>query len=58
MIEPWGKDGTASSCKDASGKTLAESGVTLESESGLADMSGFSQPDLEQLLERRVQAIR
>jgi 2-polyprenyl-6-methoxyphenol hydroxylase-like FAD-dependent oxidoreductase len=56
MIEPWGLDGHRFVVQDASGRTLAESGVTLDSESGLANMSGFSQPELEQLLERRVQA--
>jgi 2-polyprenyl-6-methoxyphenol hydroxylase-like FAD-dependent oxidoreductase len=56
MIEPWGQDGHRFILQDASGRTLTESRVTLDSESGLANMSGFSQPELEQLLERRVQA--
>src|SRR5258705_2122989 len=56
MIEPWGLDGHRFVLQDEAGRTLAESGVTLDSESGLANMSGFSQPELEQLLERRVQA--
>jgi 2-polyprenyl-6-methoxyphenol hydroxylase-like FAD-dependent oxidoreductase len=56
MIEPWGQDGHRFVLQDASGRTLTESRVTLDSESGLANMSGFSQPELEQLLERRVQA--
>jgi 2-polyprenyl-6-methoxyphenol hydroxylase-like FAD-dependent oxidoreductase len=56
MLEPWGQDGHRFILQDASGRTLTESRVTLESQSGLADMSGFSQPELEQLLERRVQA--
>jgi 2-polyprenyl-6-methoxyphenol hydroxylase-like FAD-dependent oxidoreductase len=56
MIEPWGLDGHRFVLQDACGRTLTESRVTLDSESGLADMSGFSQPDLEQLLERRLQA--
>jgi 2-polyprenyl-6-methoxyphenol hydroxylase-like FAD-dependent oxidoreductase len=56
MLEPWGQDGHRFVLQDASGRTLAESGVTLDSESGLANMSGFSQPELEQLLEGRVQA--
>src|SRR5258708_13589610 len=55
MIEPWGLDGHRFVVQDASGRTLAESGATLDSESGLANMSGFSQPELEQLLERRGQ---
>jgi 2-polyprenyl-6-methoxyphenol hydroxylase-like FAD-dependent oxidoreductase len=56
MLEPWGQDGQHFILQDASGRTLTESPITLESQSGLADMSGFSQPELEQLLERRVQA--
>jgi 2-polyprenyl-6-methoxyphenol hydroxylase-like FAD-dependent oxidoreductase len=56
MLEPWGQDGHRFILQDASGRTLTESRVTMDSESGLANMSGFSQPELEQLLERRVQA--
>jgi 2-polyprenyl-6-methoxyphenol hydroxylase-like FAD-dependent oxidoreductase len=56
MLEPWGQDGHRFILEDASGQTLTESRVNLDSDSGLADMSGFSQPELEQLLERRVQA--
>jgi 2-polyprenyl-6-methoxyphenol hydroxylase-like FAD-dependent oxidoreductase len=55
-LEPWGRDGQRFSFADSSGETLAESGYPLESDSGFALMSGFSQPDLEQLLEKRVQA--
>src|SRR6266851_5611090 len=53
MIEPWGQDGQRFILTDGAGQTLTESGFTLESESGFANMSAFSQPDLEQLLERR-----
>ncbi len=56
LLEPWGQDGHRFSFEDASGNTLAETRFALDSESGFAQMSGFSQPDLEQLLERRVQA--
>src|SRR5882757_8495403 len=56
MIEPWGLDGHRFVLQDAWGRTLTESPVTLDSESGLANMSGFSQQEVEQLLERRVQA--
>lgn len=56
LLEPWGQDGQRFSFADSSGETLAESGYPLESDSGFALMSGFSQPDLEQLLEGRVQA--
>jgi 2-polyprenyl-6-methoxyphenol hydroxylase-like FAD-dependent oxidoreductase len=56
MLEPWGLDGHLFSFQDASGQTLVESRYPLQSDSGFAQMSGFSQPDLEQLLERRVQA--
>jgi 2-polyprenyl-6-methoxyphenol hydroxylase-like FAD-dependent oxidoreductase len=56
MLEPWGQDGQRFILQDASGRTLTESPFSVESESGFANMSAFSQPDLEQLLERRVQA--
>jgi 2-polyprenyl-6-methoxyphenol hydroxylase-like FAD-dependent oxidoreductase len=56
LLEPWGQDGQRFGFADSSGETLAESGYPLESDSGFALMSGFSQPDLEQLLEKRVQA--
>jgi 2-polyprenyl-6-methoxyphenol hydroxylase-like FAD-dependent oxidoreductase len=56
ILEPWGQDGHRFRLEDASGNTLAESHYALDSESGFAQMSGFSQPDLEQLLERHVQA--
>ena len=56
LLEPWGQEGRRFSVEDASGQTLAETTYSLDSESGLAQMSGFSQPDLEQLLEWRVQA--
>jgi 2-polyprenyl-6-methoxyphenol hydroxylase-like FAD-dependent oxidoreductase len=56
LLEPWGQDGHRFCFEDPLGQTLAESRFTLDSESGFAQMSGFSQPDLEELLERRVQA--
>jgi 2-polyprenyl-6-methoxyphenol hydroxylase-like FAD-dependent oxidoreductase len=56
LLEPWGQDGHIFKITDAAGDTLAESPITLDSDSGLAHMSGFSQPDLERLLEQRVQA--
>jgi 2-polyprenyl-6-methoxyphenol hydroxylase-like FAD-dependent oxidoreductase len=56
MLEPWGQDGQRFVLQDGSGQTLTESRISVDSESGFADMSGFSQPDLEQLLERQVQA--
>jgi 2-polyprenyl-6-methoxyphenol hydroxylase-like FAD-dependent oxidoreductase len=56
LLEPWGQDGHRFRLEDASGHTLAETRFALESESGFAQMSGFSQPDLEELLERRVRA--
>ncbi|HWG25313.1 bifunctional 3-(3-hydroxy-phenyl)propionate/3-hydroxycinnamic acid hydroxylase [Actinospica sp.] len=55
LLEPWGQEGHVFKVTDASGQTLAESQITMESESGFANMSGFSQPDLERLLEQRVQ---
>jgi len=54
LLEPWGQDGQRFTLQDASGQTLTESSFILDSESGFPNMSGFSQPDLEQLLERRV----
>src|SRR6266851_5525203 len=56
MLEPWGHDGQRFILQDGAGRTLMETGFTLDSESGFATMSGFSQPDLEELLERRVHA--
>jgi flavoprotein hydroxylase len=56
ILESWGQDGQRFVVQDEAGRTLAETGFTLDSESGFANMSGFSQPELEQLLERRVQA--
>jgi 2-polyprenyl-6-methoxyphenol hydroxylase-like FAD-dependent oxidoreductase len=56
LLEAWGQDGQRFTLQDAAGQTLAESTFTLDSESGFPHMSGFSQPDLEQVLERRVQA--
>jgi len=56
MLEPWGQDGQRFILQDGAGRTLTETGFTLDSESGFATMSGFSQPDLEELLERRVHA--
>src|SRR5713101_5516987 len=56
MLEPWGHDGQRFILQDGAGRTLTETGFTQDSESGFATMSGFSQPDLEELLERRVHA--
>ena len=56
MLEPWGQDGQRFILQDGAGRTLTETGFTLDSESGFATTSGFSQPDLEELLERRVHA--
>ncbi|MFJ2831422.1 bifunctional 3-(3-hydroxy-phenyl)propionate/3-hydroxycinnamic acid hydroxylase [Streptomyces sp. NPDC087263] len=54
LLEPWGQDGHTFKLTDASGETLAESRFGLDSDSGFAHMTGFSQPDLEGLLEQRV----
>jgi len=54
MLEPWGQDGHTFSFADESGQTLAEASYPQDSDSGFPLMSGFSQPDLEQVLERRV----
>jgi 2-polyprenyl-6-methoxyphenol hydroxylase-like FAD-dependent oxidoreductase len=54
LLEPWGQDGHLFKLTDASGETLAESRFDLDSDSGFAHMTGFSQPDLEGLLEQRI----
>jgi 2-polyprenyl-6-methoxyphenol hydroxylase-like FAD-dependent oxidoreductase len=54
MLEPWGQDGHVFKLTDAAGEILAESRFDLDSDSGFAHMTGFSQPDLEGLLEQRV----
>ncbi|MFE2040219.1 bifunctional 3-(3-hydroxy-phenyl)propionate/3-hydroxycinnamic acid hydroxylase [Streptomyces sp. NPDC059477] len=56
MLEPWGLDGQRFGFADGSGLIVGESACPASSESGHARMSGFSQPDLETLLERRVRA--
>lgn len=56
ILEPWGHDGQRLIFTDGDGQILTESGFALDSESGFADACAFSQPDLEQLLERRVHA--
>jgi 2-polyprenyl-6-methoxyphenol hydroxylase-like FAD-dependent oxidoreductase len=55
LLEPWGQEGHVFKVTDASGEILAQAPITMDSESGFAHMSGFSQPDLERLLEQRVQ---
>src|SRR6266404_4887413 len=47
LLEPWGQDGHRFSIEDGSGHTLAETSYSLDSQSGFAQMSGFSQPELE-----------
>jgi 2-polyprenyl-6-methoxyphenol hydroxylase-like FAD-dependent oxidoreductase len=57
MLEPWGQKGQLFKVTDAAGETLAESQIIPDSDSGLPFMSGFSQPDLERLLEERVRDV-
>jgi 2-polyprenyl-6-methoxyphenol hydroxylase-like FAD-dependent oxidoreductase len=56
MLEPWGLGGQPICVQDGTGRTLVKAGFSLESDSGFASAWGFSQPELEQVLERRVQA--
>jgi flavoprotein hydroxylase len=55
LLDPWGKDGQQCVLESADGRRLTEACSPLDSVSGHPEMSGFSQPDLELLLEARVQ---
>jgi 2-polyprenyl-6-methoxyphenol hydroxylase-like FAD-dependent oxidoreductase len=56
MLQPWGQEGQLFCLQDGTGRILTESRFSPESDSGFASASSFSQPELEQVLERRVQA--
>jgi len=56
MLQSWGQEGQLFCLEDGAGRILTQSRFSPESESGFASASSFSQPELEQVLERRVQA--
>jgi 2-polyprenyl-6-methoxyphenol hydroxylase-like FAD-dependent oxidoreductase len=57
LLDPWGQNGQRSVLESADGQRLAEASSPLDSVSGHAEMSGFSQPDLEMVLEDRVNEV-
>jgi 2-polyprenyl-6-methoxyphenol hydroxylase-like FAD-dependent oxidoreductase len=54
LLEPWGQDGQECLLESADGQKLVETRYALNSQSGHPQMSGFSQPELELVLEDRV----
>lgn len=54
LLEPWGQDGQECLLEDSDGHKLIETHFALHSPSGHPQMSAFSQPDLELVLENRV----
>src|SRR5882757_2965368 len=56
LLEPWGQPGQRFLYQDARGEPLTETRYLPDSESGHPQMCGFSQPELEQLLDQRVDA--
>jgi 2-polyprenyl-6-methoxyphenol hydroxylase-like FAD-dependent oxidoreductase len=57
LLEPWGHEGQETLLENADGEVLAASPVSQDSLSGYPQMSGFSQPDLELVLEDRVHEV-
>jgi 2-polyprenyl-6-methoxyphenol hydroxylase-like FAD-dependent oxidoreductase len=57
LLEPWGRPGHEFVFESADGEVLTEARYSLDSPSGHPQMSSFSQPDLEALLEERVDAV-
>ena len=57
LLEPWGQDGQQCVLESADGRRLTEACSPLDSVSGHPEMSGFSQPDLELVLEDRVNEV-
>lgn len=57
LLEPWGQNGQQCVLESADGQRLMEAASPLESVSGYPEMSGFSQPDLELLVEDRVHEV-
>jgi 2-polyprenyl-6-methoxyphenol hydroxylase-like FAD-dependent oxidoreductase len=58
LFEAWGEDGQRIVFEDAAGETLIQTQFELSSVSGHPEMSGFSQPELERLLDTRVSSDR
>jgi 2-polyprenyl-6-methoxyphenol hydroxylase-like FAD-dependent oxidoreductase len=57
VLEPWGQPGHEFVFEGADGELLSEARYAMDSPSGHPQMSGFSQPDLEALLEERVKSV-
>jgi 2-polyprenyl-6-methoxyphenol hydroxylase-like FAD-dependent oxidoreductase len=57
LLEPWGHAGQELLLESSDGERLTKSEVSLTSLSGHPQMSSFSQPDLELLLEDRVHEV-
>jgi len=57
LLEPWGQAGEELLLESSDGERLADTEVSLDSPSGHPQMSSFSQPDLEQVLEDRVHEV-
>jgi 2-polyprenyl-6-methoxyphenol hydroxylase-like FAD-dependent oxidoreductase len=57
LLDPWGRDGQQCVLEGADGRRLMQAGSPLDSVSGHPEMSGFSQPDLELVLEDRVNEV-
>jgi 2-polyprenyl-6-methoxyphenol hydroxylase-like FAD-dependent oxidoreductase len=57
LLDPWGQPGQEFVFESADGEPLAGTHFALDSPSGHPQMSGFSQPDLEALLQDRVNAV-
>src|SRR5258705_8127436 len=53
LFEPWGCDDQRITFEGVAGEVLVETRFEQSSVSGQPEMSGFSQPDLEELLDRR-----
>jgi len=56
LVEPWGREGESFTFEDADGEPMLRMSWSLDSVSGFPEMSGFSQPDLEEVLTARVGA--
>ncbi|PXX03267.1 bifunctional 3-(3-hydroxy-phenyl)propionate/3-hydroxycinnamic acid hydroxylase [Mycolicibacterium moriokaense] len=54
LLDPWGRDGQQCVLESADGRRLTQASSPLDSVSGHPEMSGFSQPDLELVLEDHV----
>jgi 2-polyprenyl-6-methoxyphenol hydroxylase-like FAD-dependent oxidoreductase len=57
LLDPWGRAGQLCVLESADGQRLTEAASPLDSVSGHPEMSGFSQPDLELVLEDRVNEV-